>query len=86
MNVLGRSVPAGLSPQIMQGIQQARQMMSVLSGAGNPGQMLAAMAGQNPAVGQVMQMCQGQNPEQVFRGLCRQRGIDADAFVAQLKQ
>lgn len=86
MNILGRSSPMPFSQPLMQGIQQTKQFMSMLSGTGNPMQALTAMVGQNPVIGQVMQMCRMQNPEQVFRNMCRQKGIDADAFVAQLKQ
>lgn len=86
MNILGRSLPTPFSQTLMQGIQQTKQFMSMLNGAGNPMQALTAMAGQNPVIGQVMQMCRMQNPEQVFRNMCLQKGIDADAFVAQLKQ
>ena len=86
MNILGRSTVPALSPNLMHGIQQAKQVMSMINGAGNPMQALTAMAGQNPVIGQVMQMCRMQSPEQVFRNLCQQRGIDADAFVSQLRQ
>ena len=34
---------------------------------------------------QMMQTYKGQNPELIFRQLCQQRGIDADAFIRELR-
>lgn len=73
MNPLGNGNVGGISPQMRQGIQQVKNIMRM----GNP------MA--NPQLAQVMQMCQGQNPEQVFYAMCKQRGIDANAFLQELR-
>lgn len=73
MNPLGNGNVGGISPQMRQGIQQVKNIMHM----GNP------MA--NPQLAQVMQMCQGQNPEQVFYAMCKQRGIDPNAFLQELR-
>lgn len=69
----------GIPPQFRQGIQQAKGMMGMLKG--NPNMIMQ----QNPMFNQVMQMCQGQNPETVFKSMCKQRGIDPDAFIRELQ-
>lgn len=75
MNPLGNGNVGGITPQMRQGIQQVKGLMQMASG--NP------MA--NPQIAQVMQMCQGQNPEQVFYAMCKQRGIDPQAFLRELR-
>lgn len=75
MNPLGNGNVGGITPQMRQGIQRVKGLMQMASG--NP------MA--NPQLAQVMQMCQGQNPEQVFYAMCKQRGIDPQAFLRELR-
>lgn len=79
MNPLGNGHIGGLTPQMKQGIQQVKGLMQMTNG--NP----MALAQQNPQLAQVMQMCKGQNPEQVFYAMCKQRGIDANAFLQELR-
>lgn len=69
-----------IPPQMQQSIQQVKGMMNMMSG--NP----MAMAQKNPMMNQVMQMCQGQNPEQVFYAMCKQRGIDPQAFLNEFRK
>lgn len=75
MNPLGNGNVGGITPQMRQGIQQVKGLMQMANG--NP------MA--NPQLAQVINMCQGQNPEQVFYAMCKQRGIDANAFLQELR-
>ena len=70
MNPLGRGNT--LSPQLQQNIQQIKALMH----GGTP---------QNNMLQQVMQMCQGRNPETIFRSMCQQRGIDPDAVLRELQ-
>ena len=49
-------------------------------------QVLARLAQNNPQVKSVMDLCQGKNPEQVFRNVCTQRGINPDEIIQALKQ
>lgn len=80
MNPLGNgNLSNGLSPEIMQNIQQVKGMMNMLKG--NPQTIMQ----QNPMLNQVMQMCQGKNPETVFKSMCKSKGIDPDAFINALK-
>lgn len=75
MNPLGNGNVGGITPQMRQGIQQVKGLMQMANG--NP------MA--NSQLAQVMQMCKGQNPEQVFYAMCKQRGIDPQAFLQELR-
>ncbi len=81
MNPLGNGNVnvGGITPQMRQGIQQVKGLMQMANG--NP----MALMQNNPQLAQVMQMCQGQNPQQVFVAMCKQRGIDPDAFMNELK-
>ena len=79
MNPLGNGNLGGLPPQMMNAIQQAKQMMGLLSG--NPQQMIQ----NNPMLNQIMQQNKGKTPEQIFRSMAQQRGIDPDEFLRQLR-
>lgn len=81
MNPLGKgTIPVNtLSPQMMQGLKQIKGMMQMMNG--NP----MALAQQNPMFNQVMQMCKGQDPQQVFMAMCKQRGVDPDAILKELR-
>lgn len=68
-----------LSPQMMQGIRQIKGMMQMMNG--NP----TALTQQNPMFNQVVQMCKGQNPQQVFMSMCQARGIDPNAILNELR-
>lgn len=66
-------------------IQQIKQMMGMLNGVQNPQAILQQVAQQNPQLAQVMQMCQGKNPQEVFYQMCNQRGINPDEILNALK-
>lgn len=53
-----------------------QRMAQMLRTAQNPDAAIAALARQNPQVGQIMQMCQGKDPKQLFIAECKNRGID----------
>lgn len=75
----------GLSPQLMQSINQIKNIMNMVSG--NPNQIFEQLSKQNPQFNQILQMCsgQGQNPEQLFYAMCKQQGIDPNAVIKQLR-
>lgn len=77
MGILGSN--NGINSQMMQGIQQAKGIMNSMN---NPYYFMQ----QNPQMSQVLDMCKGKNPEQVFRSLAQQRGIDPDAFLKELRK
>ena len=80
MNPLGNGSMNGLSPQIVQSIQQVKKMMGIFQG--NP----MAMIQQNPMIGQIMQMSKGKNLEELFYSICQQQGINANEFLNELRR
>lgn len=76
---------AGINLANNPAIQQLKQMMNMLNGAQNPQAVLQQVAQQNPQLAQVMQMCNGKNPQQVFYQMCQQRGINPDEILNALK-
>lgn len=74
----GRNNPMAMLSQAMGMIKQVRQ-------AGNPQAMIQQMAAQNPNIKKAMDMCQGKNPEQVFKDMCRQNGIDPGQITGMMK-
>lgn len=82
MNILGGNgmQSGGIPPQLMQNIQQVKGLMNIVGG--NP----MALMQNNPQFGQLMQMCQGQNPQVVFENMCKQQGVDPNAVINALKQ
>ena len=51
----------------------------------NPQAFLQNLASQNPQLQQVMQMCNSTNPKDVFYALCKQRNVNPDDILNQLK-
>lgn len=74
----GRNNPMAMLSQAMGMIKQVRQ-------AGNPQAMIQQMAAQNPNIKKAMDMCQGKNPEQVFKDMCRKNGIDPGQITGMMK-
>ena len=83
MNPLGngnsQNTTGDLPPQLKQNIQQVKGFMNMMRG--DP----TAMLQNNPMMNQVMQMCRGQNPESVFKNMCKQMGVDPDALINELR-
>ena len=80
MNPLGNGNIGGLPIQMQQNIQQVKGIMNMFKG--NP----MALAQQNPVVGQIMQMCKGQNPEQLFYSMCQKQGVDPNTILNELRK
>ena len=78
MNPLGNG--GGLPPQIMNNIQQVKGLMQMANG--NP----MALLQNNPQMRQVMQMLQTQSPEQAFRNLAGQMGVNPNEIINQLRK
>lgn len=86
MNILNKQVETSaiLPPQIMQGISQIKQMQSLFNGT--PQQMIQQMAKSNPMFNEVIQICKGQNPQQIFEMMCKQQGVDGNAILKELQK
>ena len=71
------------NPQTM---QQIRNMKAMLQGSSNPMAVFQSLAQMNPQINQLLQMCQGQNPKDIFYAQCKQIGINPDEFINMIKQ
>lgn len=81
--ILGQA-PAPMNNQSGQMVQSFQRMAQMLKGAKNPEAAIMQLAQQNPQVSQIMQMCQGRNPKEVFLQECQNRGIDPEQIMSQL--
>lgn len=78
MNPLGNNGTRGnLAP--------IKNMMQMLNGVQNPQAALQMLAQKNPQMAQVMNLVGGRNPQEVFYELCKQRGVNPDDILNQLK-
>lgn len=66
------------------GIAMFQRMAHMLQSANNPSAAINALAQQNPQVREVMQLCSGKNPRDVFIQECRSRGINPDELMSKL--
>ena len=73
----------GNSP--MAAIGQAMRMVNQIRHSGNPQSAINVMAQSNPGIKKAMDMCKGKNPQQVFKQMCQQNGIDPGQFVGMIK-
>ena len=60
---------------------QLVQMARMMNGGATPQAILA----QFPQLQQVVKMCNGQSPKDVFYTLCKQRGVNPDDILNQLR-
>ena len=74
-----------MNQDMIQGIQQIKFMMKQMQTLQNPNIAIQQMAQSNPQIQQVMQMCQGQNPKDIFYSMCKQRGVDPNEIINMLK-
>lgn len=58
-----------------------RNMMAMM----NPQTALNTLIQQNPQMAQVMQLVNGRDPKQVFYELCKQRNVDPESILSQLR-
>lgn len=77
MNPLSNNTPGNLAP--------IKNMMQMLNSVQNPQAVLNMLAQKNPQFAQVMHLVQGRNPQEVFYEMCKQRGVNPDDILNQLK-
>lgn len=69
----------------MAAMMQAMQVANQIRQTGNPQAALNVMAQQNPNIKKAMDMCQGKNPEQVFKQMLQQNGMDPSKLSGMMK-
>lgn len=62
-----------------------KQLYGMFRTASNPQAMLSQLAQQNPQMAQVLQMCNGRNPQEVFYQMCKQQNVDPNSILSQFK-
>lgn len=85
MNPLMNQLPAqqpAINPAV---IQSVKRMMNMLQAAQNPEAAINMLAQNNPMMAQVIQLCQGKDPKEVFYNMCHQQGVNPDYILNQLK-
>lgn len=65
-------------------MQSIKRMMGMYQAAQNPQTVLQQMVRQNPMVGRIMQMSQG-NLKDTFYQMCREKNVNPDDVLNQLK-
>lgn len=71
-------------PQQTQINSQLKQAIQLFKYAQDPNAVLQMIAQKNPQMNQIMQMCSGKNPKDVFIEECNKRGIDPQSIIQQL--
>lgn len=62
-------------------LNQIKQMYNLFKISKNPQQIIM----NNPQINEVIKMCNGQNPKDVFYSLCKQKGVNPDDILNQMK-
>ena len=75
--------PGAMKPGVNMG--QVRQIYNMLKNSNNPNQLMDQLLARNPQMAQSINLIKKNgNYEQIFRSMCKERGIDADEFVKQI--
>ena len=66
-------------------MSNVKNMMNMFNFARNPQQTLMNMAQSNPQVQEVLKMCEGKNPKDVFYQKCKDMNIDPNEILKMMK-
>lgn len=66
-------------------LNQIKGMFNFMKMAKNPNQALMDMANKNPRMQQVVNMCQGKNPKDVFYSKCSEMGVNPEDILNMMK-
>lgn len=69
----------------MQAIQSVKRMMGMLKTVQNPQAAIMQAAQQNPMLNNVLSLCQGKNPKDVFYAQCQKMGVNPDEILSMLR-
>lgn len=72
------------SPALSVDFSKFQQAAQMLKSAQNPSAVISQIAQQNPQMRQIVQMCQGRDPRQLFIDECRRRGIDPEQAMRSM--
>ena len=76
-----------VKPTTNQSFGNINDIYKLLSNSKNPMQVFENIAKNNPNMAPVLNLMQnGYSPEQIFRTMCQQRGIDPQQFIRNLSK
>ena len=81
MNPLYNMQNGGITPELQERINYAKNVMKELYNLQDPTQIL-----NDPRIKGVMNLCRGSTPEQFGRFICSLRGIDPDSLIRELRK
>lgn len=73
----------GLNQQMLNGLQN---MVNMFNGSNQKEAVMQTLASASPQMAEIMQLCNGRNPKEVFIEGCRQRGIDPQYALTIMSQ
>lgn len=84
-------VPVQSNPLPSQGVDQRmlndlQNMVNMFNGSNQKEAVLKTLASANPQMAEIMQLCNGRNPKEVFIEGCRQKGIDPQYALTIMSQ
>ena len=71
--------------QLNYNIQQIKNMMRKFNIYNNPELAIQQLAQNNPQFNNIMQMCNGKNPKDVFYSMAKEMGVDPEQIINMLK-
>ena len=68
-------------------VQTVKNIFNLINGSSNPMQMILGLASKNPTIQNVINMTSqsGKSYEQVFYDLAKEKGVDPNSILNQLK-
>ena len=73
------------NPMNFNNMNSYKNIYRMLTSKGNPMQILNQMANSNPNMRPILDlMNKGATPEDIFKDMCRQRGINPDEFIKNM--
>lgn len=70
-----------INPQMLKGIKSYMQTVKM---AQNPSEALTAISQQSPQLKNIMELCKGRNPKDVFMEQCESLGYNPDEIIRML--
>lgn len=86
-SLMGNRKVAAQGDNRNQNAETAKSIFSMLNGSSNPYQLLINMAAKNPMIKNIMDSADksGKSYQDMFYELAKQRGIDPNSIINQLK-
>lgn len=86
-SLFGNAQTPMTNPNILNNLQQVKNMMSLVQGASNPTMMMQTMISQNPKLKEVMEYVNqnGGDAKSAFYAMAKQKGVDPEQILSMLR-